>query len=157
MLHEVVTARIIEAAMKVHTELGAGLLKSTYSACLYYQMAEDGLHFEYQARQPVTRPISVRESAVSFSGNRGYQTETRERSTLSIEPPDWTLALRNITQNATTKNPVQESALCGGASRLLPLPPLLPFGPHVSATPLRVRYPSSTKSTPSRPMLRNFW
>jgi GxxExxY protein len=54
MLHEVVTARIIEAAMKVHTELGAGLLESTYSACLYYQMSEDGLHFEYQVRLPIT-------------------------------------------------------------------------------------------------------
>ena len=53
MLHEDVTKRIIEGAIKVHTGLGAGLLESTYSACLHYQFAVDGLHFEHQVRLPV--------------------------------------------------------------------------------------------------------
>ena len=53
MLYEDLTERIIAAAMKVHTALGAGLLESTYGACLYYQLTVDGLHFEHQVRLPV--------------------------------------------------------------------------------------------------------
>ena len=39
--------------MKFHTALGAGLLESTYSACLYHQFTRDSLHFEHQVRLPV--------------------------------------------------------------------------------------------------------
>jgi GxxExxY protein len=53
LLHEEITERIIGGAIKVHTGLGAGLLESTYSACLHYQFALDGLHFEHQVRLPV--------------------------------------------------------------------------------------------------------
>jgi GxxExxY protein len=53
VLHEDVTERIIAAAIKVHSALGAGLLESTYSACLHYQFVVDGLHFEHQVRLPV--------------------------------------------------------------------------------------------------------
>jgi GxxExxY protein len=53
LLYEDITERIIGAAMRVHTALGAGLLESTYSACLYYQLTVDGLHFEHQVRLPV--------------------------------------------------------------------------------------------------------
>ena len=54
MLHQNITSRILDAAMKVHTALGAGLLESTYDACLHYQLSMDGLHFEHQLRLPVT-------------------------------------------------------------------------------------------------------
>jgi len=53
MLHEDVTERIIGAAMKVHSALGAGCLESTYSACLCHQLSVDGLHFEHQVPLPV--------------------------------------------------------------------------------------------------------
>jgi GxxExxY protein len=53
MLHESVTERILEAAMKVHTVLGAGMLESTYHKCLHYQLGVDGLHFQHQVRLPV--------------------------------------------------------------------------------------------------------
>jgi GxxExxY protein len=53
MLHEDITERIIRAAIQVHSALGAGLLESTYSACLFYQLTVDGLHFEHQVRLPV--------------------------------------------------------------------------------------------------------
>lgn len=53
MLHEDITKGIIDAAMKVHTALGAGLLESSYSACLHHQFALEGLHFEHQVRLPV--------------------------------------------------------------------------------------------------------
>jgi len=53
MVHEDITGRILDAAMKVHTALGAGLLESTYQTCLHYQFSIDGLHFEHQVRLPV--------------------------------------------------------------------------------------------------------
>ena len=53
MLHEAITARILHAAMTVHTALCAGLLESTYQTCLHYQLGVDGLHFEHQVRLPV--------------------------------------------------------------------------------------------------------
>jgi GxxExxY protein len=53
MLHESVTGRILEAAMKVHRVLGAGMLESAYHRCLHYQLGVDGLHFQHQVRLPV--------------------------------------------------------------------------------------------------------
>jgi GxxExxY protein len=48
-----ITERILGAAMKVHTALGAGCLESTYDACLRNQLAEDGLKFRHQVRLPI--------------------------------------------------------------------------------------------------------
>ncbi len=42
MLHDAITERVLSAAMKVHTALGAGCLESTYDACLRYQLTKDG-------------------------------------------------------------------------------------------------------------------
>jgi GxxExxY protein len=53
MLHNAITERILGAAMKVHTALGAGCLESTYDACLRYQLGKDGVAFEHQRRLPV--------------------------------------------------------------------------------------------------------
>ena len=53
MLHEAVTEKVLTAAMKVHTALGAGCLESTYDACLRYQLQQDGIRFEHQLRLPV--------------------------------------------------------------------------------------------------------
>jgi GxxExxY protein len=53
MLHELITRRILRAAIKVHTALGAGMLESTYQKCLHYQLGVDGLHFQHQIRLPV--------------------------------------------------------------------------------------------------------
>jgi GxxExxY protein len=39
--------------MKVHTVLGAGMLESTYHACLHYEFSVNGLHFEHQVPLPV--------------------------------------------------------------------------------------------------------
>jgi GxxExxY protein len=47
--HEVITA-----AMKVHTALGAGLLESACHACLFYELAQTGMHFEHQVTLPLT-------------------------------------------------------------------------------------------------------
>lgn len=44
---------VITAAMKVHSELGPGLLESTYSACLQFQLRQDGLESVLQLALPV--------------------------------------------------------------------------------------------------------
>src|SRR5207245_1613539 len=44
---------VIDCAMRVHTGLGAGMLESTVSACLLYELANRGLHVEHQVRLPV--------------------------------------------------------------------------------------------------------
>ncbi len=48
-----ITAQIIAAAIAVHHELGPGLLESSYEACLAFEIANRGLHFERQKRLPV--------------------------------------------------------------------------------------------------------
>jgi len=53
MLHDAITERVLGAAMKVHTALGAGCLESTYDACFRYQLTKDGFAFEHQLRLPV--------------------------------------------------------------------------------------------------------
>jgi GxxExxY protein len=53
MLHEDITHRIIGAAMKVHTALGAGLLESAYDVCLVHEFTLCGLQFRHQVRLPV--------------------------------------------------------------------------------------------------------
>jgi GxxExxY protein len=60
MVHDDITKRIIQAAMNVHSALGAGLLESTYGACLHYELAADALRFECQVRLPVVyRGVTV--------------------------------------------------------------------------------------------------
>jgi GxxExxY protein len=44
---------IIGCAMKVHTELGPGLLESAYEACLAYELSKAGLRFERQKPMPL--------------------------------------------------------------------------------------------------------
>ena len=44
---------IITAAMRVHTELGPGLLESAYSACLKYELKNDGYNSSVQVGLPV--------------------------------------------------------------------------------------------------------
>src|SRR5579871_2657574 len=53
MLHEEITDRILAAAIKVHTALGAGCLESTYDACVCDQLRKDGVRFDHQVRVPI--------------------------------------------------------------------------------------------------------
>ena len=48
-----VSHAVIGAAMRVHTELGPGLLESTYSAFLQYELTETGLRSLAQVGLPV--------------------------------------------------------------------------------------------------------
>ena len=47
------TAQIVDAAMKVHTTLGPGLLESAYEASLAYELRKRGLHVVTQPILPV--------------------------------------------------------------------------------------------------------
>ncbi len=44
---------IFEAGLKVHRNLGAGLLESTYEECLLYELTKSGLKVEKQKALPV--------------------------------------------------------------------------------------------------------
>lgn len=48
-----ITEKIIGCAIKVHKELGPGLLESTYEVCLEYELIEQGLQVERQKALPV--------------------------------------------------------------------------------------------------------
>ena len=50
--HEV-SHEVITAAMKVHSELGAGLLESAYQACLHHELREAGIRSVCQVGLPV--------------------------------------------------------------------------------------------------------
>jgi GxxExxY protein len=48
-----VTGHIVDAAMKVHSALGPGLLESAYEACLAYELRKRGLQVQSQVECPV--------------------------------------------------------------------------------------------------------
>jgi len=48
-----VSHAIITAAMKAHTELGPGLLESTYTDCLQYELGRTGVQSAVQVGLPV--------------------------------------------------------------------------------------------------------
>jgi GxxExxY protein len=52
-LHAAITERVLGAALRVHTALGAGCLESTYGACLRHQFTADGISFTHQVRLPI--------------------------------------------------------------------------------------------------------
>ena len=48
-----ITDKIISAAIKVHRELGPGLLESAYEACLAFELSESRLKVEQQKTLPI--------------------------------------------------------------------------------------------------------
>ena len=48
-----VSYKIIGAAMRVHTEIGPGLVESAYEKCLSHAMTKAGLHYRRQVEAPV--------------------------------------------------------------------------------------------------------
>jgi GxxExxY protein len=45
---------VVDAAFKVHTELGPGLLESVYEVCLAHELRKRGLHVDLQIVLPIT-------------------------------------------------------------------------------------------------------
>ncbi|TSA23784.1 GxxExxY protein [bacterium] len=50
---ERIAKEIVDAAFKVHKELGPGLLESVYEACLTHELRKRGLQVETQLQLPV--------------------------------------------------------------------------------------------------------
>jgi GxxExxY protein len=48
-----ISGQVIDAAMRVHSILGPGLLESAYEACLKHELAKRGLRVEQQVVLPV--------------------------------------------------------------------------------------------------------
>ena len=48
-----ITGQIVDAAMKVHTALGPGLLENAYEACLAHELKKRGLEVERQKELPI--------------------------------------------------------------------------------------------------------
>ena len=49
------TARhVVDAAVKIHSTLGPGLLESVYEKCLGIELAQRGVGYERQVRVPIT-------------------------------------------------------------------------------------------------------
>lgn len=53
MTENQISEKIIGCAIRVHKELGPGLLESTYEECLCFELRESGLFFEKQKALPV--------------------------------------------------------------------------------------------------------
>ncbi len=51
--YRALTELILAAAFEVHTQLGPGLLESTYQACLAYELTKRGLRVQQQIPVPV--------------------------------------------------------------------------------------------------------
>jgi len=49
-----ITGQIVDAAMKVHSQLGPGLLESAYEACLAFELRKRGLQVRTQVELPIT-------------------------------------------------------------------------------------------------------
>jgi GxxExxY protein len=48
-----ISAQVVDAAMKVHSALGPGLLENVYEACLKYELEKRGLKVQQQVGLPV--------------------------------------------------------------------------------------------------------
>lgn len=51
--NDILTSRIIGAAIQVHRRLGPGLLESAYEACLCYELGLEGIKVERQKALPI--------------------------------------------------------------------------------------------------------
>jgi GxxExxY protein len=50
---ERVATEIVDAAFKIHTKLGAGLLESAYEALMIYELTKRGLTVQHEVAMPV--------------------------------------------------------------------------------------------------------
>lgn len=48
-----ISGKVVDAALKVHSRLGPGLLESAYEACLAYELHRRGLQVERQVPLPI--------------------------------------------------------------------------------------------------------
>ena len=51
---EQIATQVVDAAIKVHSKLGPGLLESAYQKCLAYELTQRGLRVQTEIIQPIT-------------------------------------------------------------------------------------------------------
>ncbi len=51
---EEIAKKIVDAAIKVHTALGPGLMESAYQKCMEYELKKDGISVESEVMLPIT-------------------------------------------------------------------------------------------------------
>jgi len=71
------TGKIIEAAMKVHSALGPGLLESAYEACLLHELRKRGM----EALSQVTLPLHYD----GLSIDAGYRIDLMVEDSVIVE------------------------------------------------------------------------
>lgn len=49
-----ITEQILKYAFQVHTELGPGLLESSYKECLFYELTKNGFYVEKEKSLPLS-------------------------------------------------------------------------------------------------------
>ena len=49
-----ISGKFIEMAIKVHSELGPGMLEGAYEACLMFELMNAGLNMESQLKLPMS-------------------------------------------------------------------------------------------------------
>lgn len=72
-----ITGKVVDAAMKVHTVLGPGLLESAYQACLAYELDKRGL----KARRQVELPVIYENIRIDV----GYRCDLLIEDTVIVE------------------------------------------------------------------------
>ena len=72
-----ISGQIVDAAVKVHSKLGPGLLESAYEACLIYELRKRGLNVEVQV------PIPVRYEGVTI--DVGYRLDLLVEQEVVVE------------------------------------------------------------------------
>jgi GxxExxY protein len=50
---EFLATQIVDIAIKIHKELGPGLLESVYEKCFVYELADRGINFQRQKEVPI--------------------------------------------------------------------------------------------------------
>jgi GxxExxY protein len=73
----IITGQIVDAALRVHRELGPGLLESAYETCLAYELKKRG----YQVRTQVGLPISYEEVHI----DAGYRIDLVVEEAVIVE------------------------------------------------------------------------
>ena len=72
-----ITGAIIASAIRIHRELGPGLLESAYEACMVYDLRKNGFKVEHQVELPIV-----------FDGvqiNAGYRIDLIVNDTVIVE------------------------------------------------------------------------
>ncbi len=77
LVGEEISEKIIGAAIRVHRELGPGLLESAYEACLAYELSDAGL----DVRRQVPLPIRYRQVSI----DEGYRLDLVVNDSVIVE------------------------------------------------------------------------